>query len=175
MALQDNFNAIYNRKEQEKHEKEKIKIYNKLIEIELTEALQQKQLDYITENDKNFLYFPKIKKKLIDEVIYSNDTKVLKNSKYIHREQQKAYLYTKYEIITSKSLNIAKKGDELRKKQEAEQIQKQLASEKITEIKTTTKTTTQKQNKNGLPLIFYIIAAPLALLWGILEAIAKKK
>ena len=62
MALQDNFNAIYNRKEQEKHEKEKIKIYNKLIEIELTEDLQQKQLDYITENDKNLLYFPKIKK-----------------------------------------------------------------------------------------------------------------
>jgi hypothetical protein len=90
MALTDSFNAVYNKKEQAKIEKQKIKLHDELLEMELTEGLQALQLDYITENDKNMLLLPKIKNNLINEVVQANTTKILKSSKYINLDFQKA-------------------------------------------------------------------------------------
>ena len=72
MALQDNFNAIYNKKEQQKAEKLKIKIHDENIEQQLLEDLQALQLDFITENEKSLLLLPKTKNNLINEVIKNN-------------------------------------------------------------------------------------------------------
>ena len=74
MALTDSFNAVYNKKEQAKIEKQKIKLHDEMLEIQLIEDLQALQLDFITENDKNILLLPNIKNKLINEIINTNNT-----------------------------------------------------------------------------------------------------
>ena len=118
MALTDSFNAVYNKKEQAKIEKQKIKLHDELLEMELIEGLQALQLDYITENDKELLLLPKTKNELIDEVIQANNTKVLKSSKYIDLGFQRAYLLKKYDTITSKTLRLAKTFDKMQEEKE---------------------------------------------------------
>lgn len=120
MALTDSFNAVYNKKEQAKIEKQKIKLHDELLEMELLESLQTLQLDYITENDKNMLLLPKTKNNLINEVIQTNNTKILKSSKYINSNFQKAYLLKKYDTITNKTLRLAKAFDKMQEEKEDE-------------------------------------------------------
>lgn len=123
MALTDSFNSIYNKKEQAKIERQKIKLHDELLEMELTESLQTLQLDYITENDKNMLLLPKTKNNLINEVIRSNNAKILKISKYIDTDFQKAFLFKKYDTITNKTLRLAKTFDKMQEEKEDEPTQ----------------------------------------------------
>ena len=174
MALTDSFNAVYNKKEQAKIEKQKIKLHDEILEIQLIEALQTLQLDFITENDKNMLLLPKIKNKLINEVIQSNNTKILKNSKYISTNYQKTYLLKKYDTITNKTLRLVKIFDKMQEEKEAEEIQKQIENEKITNTNKTEKPKNRTNWGNIGTIIFYIILAPFALLWGILEGLSKR-
>lgn len=173
MALTDSFNAVYNKKEQAKIEKQKIKLHDELLEMEFLESLQALQLDYITENNKNSLLLPKIKSDLINEVIQTNDTKILKSSKYIDSDFQKTFLLKKYDIITNKTLRLAKIFDKMQEEKEAEEIQKQIEAEAIKSLNITQKPKNRINWGNIGTIIFYIILAPLALLWGILEGLAK--
>lgn len=173
MALTDSFNAVYNKKEQTKIEKQKIKLHDEILEIQLIEDLQTLQLDFITENDKNMLLLPKIKNNLINKVIQANNTKILKDSKYINANYQKAYLLKKYDTITNKTLRLAKIFDKMQEEKEAEEIQKQIEAEEIKSLNITQKPKNRINWGNIGTIIFYIILAPLALLWGILEGLAK--
>lgn len=173
MALTDSFNAVYNKKEQAKIEKQKTKLYDEILEIQLIEDLQTLQLDYITKNNKNMLLLPKIKNKLINEVIQANNTKILKNSKYINVNYQKTYLLKKYDTITNKTLRLVKTFDKMQEEKETEEIQKQIEAEAIKRLNITQKPKNRINWGNIGTIIFYIILAPLALLWGILEGLAK--
>jgi len=174
VALQDNFNAVYNKKEQLKQEKEKIKLHDQLLELELMESLQTLQLDFITKNDKNMLLLPKIKNKLINEIIQANNTKILKKSKYINANLQRAYLLKKYDTITNKTLRIAKIFDKIESEKEAERIQAEYKNTNFVEIPA------KKQKKqidwNRILIICgYIAIIPFFAAWGIISSIIKNK
>lgn len=176
MALQDNFNAIYNKKEQQKAEKLKIKIHDENIEQQLLEDLQALQLDYITENEKNLLLLPKTKNNLINEVIKNNNTKILKNSKYINTDYKRTYLLKKYDNITNKTLRLAKIFDKIQEEKEAERLKKEYENINIIEI--SEKKQKQKQPFNWSKLLKvcgYIALIPLIAMWGIIESITKNK
>ena len=176
MALQDNFNAIYNKKEQQKAEKLKIKIHDENIEQQLLEDLQALQLDYITENEKNLLLLPKTKNNLINEVVKNNKTKILKNSKYINTDYQKTYLLKKYDTITNKTLRLAKIFDKIQEEKEAEQLKEKYKNTQIIEI-------SEKKQKQKQPFNWskfwevcgYIAIIPLLVVWGLIEGIMKNK
>ncbi len=176
MALTDSFNAVYNKKEQSKIERQKIKLHDELLEMELLESLQALQLDYITKNDKNMLLLPKTKNDLINEIINTNSTKILKNSKYMDSDFQKAYLLKKYDIITNKTLRLAKTFDKIQEEKEAEELKKELENANIVEI--SRKQAKTKININWskiLTVCGYIAIAPLFILWGIIDGICKNK
>ena len=174
MALTDSFNAVYNKKEQAKIEKQKIKLHDEMLEIQLIEDLQALQLDFITENDKNMLLLPSIKNKLIDEIINTNNTKILKNSKYINLDFQKAYLLKKYDTITNKTLRLAKTFDKIQEQKEAERLKEEYKNTNFIEIP-------QKQTKkhfdwsNMLTVCGYIAIIPFFAIWGIISSIMKNK
>lgn len=176
MALQDNFNAIYNKKEQQKAEKLKIKIHDENTEQQLLEDLQALQLDFITENEKSLLLLPKTKNKLIDEVIKNNKTKILKNSKYINTDYQKTYLLKKYDTITNKTLRLAKIFDKIQEEKEAERLKEEYKNTNFIEIQQ--KQVKQKQlfNWSKLPEVCgYIALIPLIAIWGMINSIMKNK
>lgn len=176
MALQDNFNAIYNKKEQQKAEKLKIKMHDENIEQQLLEDLQALQLDFITENEKSLLLLPKVKNKLIDEIINTNNTKILKNSKYINADYQRTYLLKKYDNITNKTLRLAKIFDKIQEEKEAERLKKEYENINIIEI--SEKKQKQKQPFNWSKLLKvcgYIAIVPLLVIWGLIEGIMKNK
>ena len=176
MALQDNFNAIYNKKEQQKAEKLKIKIHDENIEQQLLEDLQALQLDFITENEKSLLLLPKTKNNLINEVIKNNKTKILKNSKYINTDYQRTYLLKKYDNITNKTLRLVKIFDKIEKEKEAERLKEEYKNINIVEI--SEKKQKQKQPFNWAKLLEvcgYIALIPIIAMWGIIESITKSK
>ena len=174
MALQDNFNAVYNKKEQLNQEKQKTRLHDQLLEMELLEALQTLQLDYITENNKNMLLLPKIKNKLINEIIKANNTKILKKSKYIDTNLQRAYLLKKYDTITNKTLRLAKIYDKIEKEKEAERIKEKYKNTTFVEIPAKKK---KKQiNWNRILVVCgYIAIIPFFAIWGIISSIIKNK
>lgn len=174
MALQDNFNAIYNKKEQLKQEKEKIKLHDELLELELLEALQALQLDFITGNDKNMLLLPKIKNKLINEIIQANNTKILKKSKYINSSFQRAYLLKKYDTITTKTLRLAKIYDKIEAEKEAERLKEEYKNTNFVEIPTK-KQKHQFDWSKILTVCGYIAIIPFFAIWGIISSIMKNK
>lgn len=176
MALTDSFNAVYNKKEQAKIEKQKIKLHDELLEMDLTEGLQTLQLDFITENDKNMLLLPNIKNKLINEIINTNNTKILKNSKYINTNYQKAYLLKKYDTITNKTLRLAKIFDKMQEEKEAEQLKEEYKNTNFIEIQP--KQVKQKQQFDWskiLTVCGYIAIIPIFAIWGIISSIMKNK
>lgn len=174
MALTDSFNAVYNKKEQTKLEKQKIKLHDEMLEIQLIEDLQALQLDFITENDKNMLLLPKVKNKLINEIIHTNNTKILKNSKYIDKEYQRTYLLKKYDTITNKSIKISKTYDKIEEEKEAERLKSEYKNTNFIEIP-------QKQTKKHfdwskvLTIFGYIAMIPFFAIWGIISSIMKNK
>ena len=174
MALTDSFNAVYNKKEQAKIEKQKIKLHDEMLEIQLIEDLQALQLDFITENDKNILLLPNIKNKLINEIINTNNTKILKNSKYIDKECQKTYLLKKYDTITNKSIRISKIYDKIEEEKETERLKSEYKNTNFIEIP-------QIQAKKHfdwskmLTICGYIAIIPIFAIWGIISSIMKNK
>lgn len=173
MALTDSFNAVYNKKEQAKQEKEELKTHDFLLENKLINDLQALQLDFITRNDKRLLILPKIKNKLIDEIIKTQFEPINKKSKYLNKNIQQAYLIKKYDTITTKTLKIAKNIEQIQKEKEAEAIQKQIETEAIKSLNITQKPQNRINWGNIQTIILYIIITPFALLWGILEGLAK--
>jgi len=123
MALQDNFNAIYNKKEHLQAEKQKIKQHDIALEVQLLENLHELQLDFITENEKNLLLLPKIKRQLITEVLQTSNIPVNKKSKYADIENQRILLLKKYDTITNKTLRLAKTFDKMQEEKEDEPTQ----------------------------------------------------
>lgn len=176
MALQDNFNAIYNKKEQQKAEKLRIKIHDENIEQQLLEDLQALQLDFITENNKNMLLLPNIKNKLINEIINTNNTKILKNSKYINTNYQKTYLLKKYDTITNKTFRLAKIFDKIQEEKEAERLKEEYKNTTFVEIQP--KQVRQQQQFDWskiLTVCGYIAIIPIFAIWGIISSIMKNK
>ena len=88
MALQDNFNAIYNKETQNRKQKEELKAHDVIFENKLQNDLQTLQLAYIISNNNKTLIIPKIKNNLIDEVIKTQYDPINKKSKYINKEVQ---------------------------------------------------------------------------------------
>lgn len=174
MALQDNFNAVYNKKEQLKQEKEKIKLHDQLLELELLESLQTLQLDFITENEKNMLLLPRIKNKLISEIIQANNTRILKKSKYININLQRAYLLKKYDTITNKTLRLAKIFDQIESEKEAERIKEEYKNTTFVEIPAKKKKKQMDWNRI-LTVCGYIAIIPFFAVWGIISSIMKNK
>ena len=174
MALTDSFNAVYNKKEQAKIEKQKIKLHDEMLEIQLIEDLQALQLDFITENDKNMLLLPNIKNKLIDEIIKTNNIKILKNSKYIDKECQRTYLLKKYDTITNKSMRISKIYDKIEKEKEAEQLKNEYKNTNFIEI-SQTQAKKQFNWSKVLTICGYIAIIPIFAIWGIISSIMKNK
>ena len=174
MALTDSFNAVYNKKEQAKIEKQKIKLHDEMLEIQLIEDLQALQLDFITENNKNILLLPNIKNKLINEIINTNNTKILKNSKYIDKECQRTYLLKKYDTITNKSIRISKIYDKIEEEKETERLKSEYKNTNFIEIP-------QIQAKKQfdwskiLTICGYIAIIPFFAIWGIISSIMKNK
>lgn len=174
MALQDNFNAVYNKKEQAKIEKQKTKLHDEILEIQLIEDLQALQLDFITENDKNMLLLPNIKNKLINKIINTNNTKILKNSKYINKECQRTFLLKKYDTTTNKTIKISKIYDKIEEEKEAERLKNEYKNTNFIEIP-------QKQTKKPinwskiLTICGYIAIIPIFAIWGIISSIMKNK
>lgn len=174
MALTDSFNAVYNKKEQVKIEKQKIKLHDEMLEIQLIEDLQALQLDFITENDKNMLLLPNIKNKLINKIINTNNTKILKNSKYIDKEYQRTFLLKKYDTITNKSIRISKIYDKIEEEKETERLKEEYKNTNFIEIQ-------QKQTKKHfdwskiLTVCGYIAIIPFFAIWGIISNIMKNK
>lgn len=165
MALTDSFNAIYNKQEHLKQEKQKLKQHDENLEMTLLDNLQELQIDYITKNNKNMLLLPKTKHKLIKEVLQTHNISINKKSKYADITTQKTYLLKKYDAITNKTLRLAKTFDKIREEKEAETIQKQIETEGITEIQHTR--TRKPFNWEGLTkILLYILITPLALFWG---------
>lgn len=123
MALQDNFNAIYNKKEHLQAEKQKIKQHDIALEVQLLEDLHEIQLDFITENDKNMLLLPKTKRQLITEVLQTSNIPVNKKSKYADIEHQRIFLFKKYDTITNKTLRLVKTFDKMQEEKEDESTQ----------------------------------------------------
>jgi hypothetical protein len=176
MALTDSFNAVYNKKEQAKIEKQKIKLHDEMLEIQLIEDLQALQLDFITENDKNMLLLPSIKNKLIDEIINTNNIKILKNSKYISKECQKTYLLKKYDTITNKSIKISKIYDKIEEEKEAGRLKETYKNTNFIEIQP--KQVKQKDQfgwSELLKICGYIAIIPFFILWGLISGIMKNK
>lgn len=174
MALTDSFNVVYNKKEQAKIEKQKIKLHDEMLEIQLIEDLQALQLDFITENDKNMLLLPSIKNKLIDEIINTNNIKILKNSKYIDKECQKTYLLKKYDTITNKSIKISKIYDKIEEEKEAELLKNEYKNTNFVEIPP--KQTKKQFDWSKILTIFgYVAIIPIFAIWGIISSIMKNK
>ncbi len=176
MALQDNFNAIYNKKEQQKAERLKMKMHDENTEQQLIEDLQALQLDYITENEKSSLLLLKTKNNLINKVIKNNNTKILKNSKYINTDYQRTYLLKKYDTITNKTLRLAKIFDKIQEEKEAEQLKEEYKNTNFIEIQP--KQAKQKHRFDWSKLLEvcgYIALIPLIAIWGIIESIMKNK
>ena len=174
MALTDSFNVVYNKKEQAKIEKQKIKLHDEMLEIQLIENLQAFQLDFITENDKNMLLLPKVKNKLINEIINTNNTKILKNSKYINKEYQRTFLLKKYDTITNKSIRISKIYDKIEEEKEAERLKEEYKNTNFIEIPAK-KQKHQFDWSKILTVCGYIAIIPFFAIWGIISNIIKNK
>lgn len=176
MALQDNFNAIYNKKEHLQAEKQKIKQHDIALEVQLLENLHEAQLDFITENDKNMLLLPKTKRQLITEVLQTSNIPVNKKSKYADIENQRIFLLKKYDIITNKTLRLVKTFDKMQEEKEAERLKEEYKNTTFEEIP-------QKQinhkhyfNWSGLlKLCGYLIIIPILIIWGMIDGIMKNK
>jgi len=176
MALQDNFNAVYNKKEQAKQERERQKQQNKTIERLLQEELQRVIEGYCEENKKSNLYLLKTKKYIIDQVLKYNDILIPKESKYKNIENIKNYLSNIYDKTINKVLKIYKIID--KEQEEAEEIkniliiEQEQESEQVQEVKHGLSEDT-KQNIRFVLLI--VLLAPFFLLWGIIEGLCKRK
>ena len=172
MALQDNFNAIYNRKEQEKNERERQKQLDKNLEIELTENLLLSILDYLEENEKTLLYYPKIKNEIIKNTLQNLTWTRYNKSKYQNNDDIKTFLLLNYDKTTTKALRTYNLTEQKRQKEEKEQ---QKEAERIQKEEQAKREEQQKAAKKGFNILIMILFAPILILWGILEAIVKKK
>jgi len=175
MALQDNFNAIYNKTEQNKQQRELQKQQNKTFEIYLQEELQKAIESYCEENNKNNLYLLKTKHQIINDILYYNNFKVYKNSKYKDIQNIKNYLSSIYDKTVNKVLKIYKIID--KEHDEAEQIQNILITDQNNNTETTeNKKTIDKENiKNVSLIILLLILTPLILTIGFLKGLCKSK
>ena len=175
MALQDNFNAVYNKKEQAKQERERQKQQNKTIERLLQEELQRVIEGYCEENKKSNLYLLRTKKYIIDQVLKYNDVLIPKGSKYKDIENIRNYLSNIYDKTINKVLKIYRIID--KEQEEAEEVKNILIEEPTEEIQETeTKKGMNPETLQNLRFVLLLIVlAPLFLLWGIIEGLCKKK
>jgi len=175
MALQDNLNAVYNKKEQARREREQGKQHDKTAEREYQEELQRVIEGYCEEHSKTDLYFLKTKKIIIEQVLENNDVLIPKNSKYYRNvENVKNYLYNIYDKTINKVLKIYRIIE--REQEEAETIQNILIQEQETEQVQEARHGLSEDTKQNIRFIVLIIVlAPLFLLWGIIEGLCKRK
>ena len=174
MALQDNFNIILNKTEQNKQQKELTKQKEKSFEIYLQEELEQAILCYLLENNEQDILLIKAKHKIINNIIKNNEFYIIKDSKYNNIENIKNYLYLKFDKIANKCLRINKIYNKRIEEEKEKEAEKQ-----VIEI---LKENEQKQNKikkkndtiqNIALILAIIILAPVFFLWGLLGG--KKK
>ena len=176
MALQDNFNAVYNKKEAAKIERERLKQFDKKIEIEFKEDLQKTIEAYIEDgNSKSKLFLLNVKHKIIENTTNGNDWRVDKKSKYTNIDNIKIYLDSVYDKTARKTIKIFNDID--KEIEEAEEIKNILIEEPTEEIQETeTKKGMNPETLQNLRFVLLLIVlAPLFLLWGIIEGLCKKK
>lgn len=189
MALQDNFNAIYNKKEQAKQQKEAEKSKNLIFEIELQELLQDYITEYLTEHNNIDILLSSTKRRIIARILRENTFAVEKCSKYKDVINIKTYLLLHYDKIAGKCLRIAKLFDKQIEQQkqaefetEAEKIaletiaqQEQDKEQKEKELQAELKKEHQKEIWQNVAFgLLLIFLAPLAIMWGIISALSKK-
>ena len=178
MALQDNFNAVYNKKEQARQEREQKKQQEKTTERELQKELQRSIEGFCScDSDKiSDLYLLRTKDKIINDIIKYNDITIPKNNKYNDIDTIKNYLYSIYDKTLNKVLRLYKAIEQEQK--EAEKIQNILIIEQEQEAEEI------QEQKHGLSedakqnirfTLLIIVLAPLFLLWGIIEGLCKRK
>lgn len=170
MSLQDNLNAVYNKKEYLQAEKQKIKQHDISLEVQLLENLHELQIDFIAENEKNLLLLPKTKRQLITEVLQTSSIPVNKKSKYADIKNQRVFLLKKYDTITNKTLRLAKIFDKMQEEKEYEPTQ----HDEIIELN-------KKQMKKNIinwetikQFLLYILLVPFLGLYILLKIIDKK-
>lgn len=189
MALQDNFNAIYNKKEQAKQQKEAEKQSNLIFEIELQELLQDYITEYLTTHNNIDVLLSSTKRRIIKRILRENTFTVERYSKYKNTNVIETFLLMKYDKIANKCLRIAKLFDkqiEQQKQAEFEKEAEKIALETIKqqeqeneqhkqEIENDLKKEHQKEiwQKVSFALLL-ILLAPLAIMWGIISALSKK-
>ena len=171
MALQDNFNAIYNKKEQARAQREEEKQADLSIELQLKEELLTAFLDYAETHEPIYLYNISVKHKIINEIITSGEIYTAKYSKYKNTRNIQNYLSKNYDSILNKSFKIIKLYNEKREAEEQARAQKIL--QEASEQQQETPAPTKKKDNNfwgDLALIlFLIIAAPVAFCWRIVR------
>lgn len=169
MALQDNFNILLNKTEQNKQQRELQKQQDKTFEIELQEELQKAIEAYCEENNKSNLYLLKTKHEIINDILYYNNFKVYKNSKYKDIQNIKNYLNDIYNKTVNRVLKIYRIID--KEKEEAEQIQNILITpeSKQEEIKEDKKENYKKILQVFSTITFYILIGIVCFLWGFMS------
>lgn len=178
MALQDNFNAIYNKKEQAKQQKEAEKQSNLIFEIELQELLQDYITEYLTTHKMLDILLSSTKKRIIKRILRENTFTVEKHSKYKNIKAIEAFLLIKYDKVANKCLRIAKLYDKDREKNEIIEIKTQQEAELQQATEEARQELEKQQNKEKWQnigfILLLILLAPIALIWGILSGLSKK-
>ena len=168
MALQDNFNIILNKTEQNKQQRELQKQQDKTFEIQLQEELQKAIEAYCEENNKSNLYLLKTKHKIIHNILYYNNFKVYKNSKYKDIQNIKNYLSDIYNKTVNRVLKIYRIID--KEKEETEQIQNILIEQETQEeTKQKNKIEYNKIFKSLQTITFYVLVGVICFLWGFMS------
>ena len=178
MALQDNFNAIYNKKEQAKQQKEAEKQKNLIFEIELQELLQDYITEYLETHKAIDILLSSTKRRIIKRILRENTFTVEKHSKYKNIKAIETFLLIKYDRVANKCLRIAKLYDKDREKNEIIEIKTQQETELQQATEEARQELKKQQNKEKLQnigfILLLILLAPLALIWGILSGLNKK-
>ena len=179
MALQDNFIAIYNKKEQAKQQKEEEKQSNLIFEIELQELLQDYITEYLTTHKMLDILLSSTKKRIIKRILRENTFTVEKYSKYKNINAIETFLLIKYDKIANKCLRIAKLYDKDREKNEIIEIKTQQEAELQQATEEARQELKKQQNKEKWQnigfILLLILLAPIALIWGILSGLSKKR
>lgn len=186
MALQDNFNAVYNKKEQAKQQKELIKQQDKTLELKILEDLQITIEGYITSYDPYNLYFLKTKRQIINSILEDNEYYVNKHSKYKDVQNIKNYIDMNYDKIVNKVIRTHRRIDseiEKRKKEankrlaESEELKKQFAIEETrqSQVRQENKEAATKILKVFQDIALFIAIGVVAFIWGFISEFGKKK
>lgn len=171
MALQDNFNAIYNKKEQAKQQKEAEKQKNLLFEIQLQELLQDYITEYLTTHKAIDILLSSTKRRIIARILRENTFAVDRFSKYKNIDNIETYLLLHYDRIANKCLRIAKLFDkELGNDGQIKNIIIQSGEHKIENELKEAETIESKHNFEGLKTFgLYAIAGTVGFLSGFLN------